>query len=57
MKWKKEEISVLQPSIMQIKCADCGCLPAECIESKSATQCPNCTWDEGCCWKTINKKK
>jgi len=43
-------------TMFQIKCADCGCLPAECIESKSATQCPNCTWDECCCWKTINKK-
>ena len=43
-------------TMFQIKCADCDCLPAECIESKSATECPNCTWDECCCWKTINKK-
>lgn len=40
---------------MVIKCADCGCLPAECRECKSATKCPNCTWDECCCWETIQK--
>ncbi len=26
---------------MQIKCADCGCLPSECIISKSGKDCPN----------------
>ena len=42
--------------MFQIKCADCGCLPVECKESKSPKECPNCTWDECCCWATNNKK-
>lgn len=39
---------------MEIKCADCGCSPLECKISKSPKDCPNCTWNECCCWKTIN---
>lgn len=42
--------------MFEIKCADCGCLPAECKESKSPTACPNCSWDECCCWKSIHEK-
>ncbi len=38
----------------QIKCADCGCLPEECKNSSSEKVCPNCSWDECCCWITIN---
>ncbi len=30
--------------IMQIKCADCGCLPQECIDIKSPRECPACIW-------------
>ncbi len=41
---------------MSIKCADCGCLPVECKQSKSLKECPNCTWDECCCWLSIDKK-
>jgi len=60
-KWKKGNESVFGlrskvNHILVIKCADCGCLPAECRESKSATECPNCTSDECCCWETITKK-
>ena len=35
----------------QVKCADCGCLPEECKNSSSAKACPNCSWDECCCWQ------
>ncbi|TAK27161.1 MAG: hypothetical protein EPO37_00980 [Nitrosarchaeum sp.] len=35
-------------------CVDDGCLPLECKNSKSPKDCPNCTWDECCCWKTIH---
>jgi len=42
--------------MLVIKCADCGCLPAECKESKSPKECPNCTSDECCCWATIVNK-
>ncbi len=42
--------------MFQIKCTDCGCLPAECKDSKSATECPNCSWDECCCWPAIHNK-
>jgi len=38
-----------------IKCADCGCAPQECKESTSPKHCPNCTWDECCCWGVIIK--
>ena len=38
---------------MQIECADCGCIPEECKESKSPTECPNCTCEECCCWVEI----
>ena len=41
--------------MFQIKCADCGCLPSECKSSKSAKECPNCSWDECCCWEAIQK--
>jgi rubrerythrin len=39
-----------------IKCADCGCLPLECKDSKSPKECPNCTWDECCCWDAIKNR-
>ena len=57
-KWKKGNESVLdlQSKVNQmliIKCADCGCLPAECKESKSPKECPNCKLDECCCWAAI----
>ena len=39
---------------MQVRCANCGCLPAECEGSGSAYECPNCTWDQCCCWSAIN---
>jgi len=38
---------------MQSRCADCGCLPEECNDTKSSTKCPNCTSDECCCWTSI----
>ncbi len=56
-KWKKGEITVVltkERSVMQIKCADCGCLPVECKESKSSKECPNCNSEECCCWVAIN---
>ncbi len=31
---------------MQIRCADCGCLPEECNSSKSKLECLNCINDE-----------
>ena len=42
--------------MFQVKCADCGCLPDECKHSPSAKECPNCSWDECCCWVTIVNK-
>jgi hypothetical protein len=42
--------------MLHVKCADCGCLPEECKESNSSKECPNCTWDECCCWQTITNK-
>ena len=36
-----------------IKCADCGCTPEECKQSPSPKDCPNCNWDECCCWEAI----
>ena len=43
---------------MQIKCADCECLPQECKTSKSPRECPYCNLkfeEEGCCcWASIN---
>lgn len=39
---------IIRVCLMQIKCADCGCLPSECKASPSPSQCPNCTWQE--CW-------
>ncbi len=41
---------------MKIKCADCNCLPDECKNSQSEKLCPNCTYDECCCWEAINSK-
>jgi len=41
--------------MFQIKCADCECLPSECKVSKSAKACPNCTWEECCCYNPIEK--
>ena len=40
--------------MFQVKCADCGCLPAECKESPSLLECPNCTQDRCCCWNDIH---
>jgi len=59
-KWKKGEISTSltkERSVMQIKCADCSCLPGECKESTSPKGCPNCKLDECCCWATIKNRK
>ena len=39
--------------MFQIKCADCNCLPSECKVSKSGKACPNCTWEECCCYVAI----
>ena len=39
--------------MFQVKCADCDCLPEECKTSPSAKECPNCSWNECCCWETI----
>jgi len=57
-KWKKGSESIINlrntiNNMVLIKCADCGCLPAECKVSKSPKECPNCTWDECCCWQAI----
>ena len=52
---KKQQHDLLE-IISEIKCADCDCFPAECKESKSAKECPNCTWEECCCWSTIQKR-
>ncbi|MEM2141285.1 hypothetical protein [Nitrososphaera sp.] len=38
------------------KCADCNCTPQECLESSSASKCPNCTLDVCCCWQAIHYK-
>ena len=35
--------------IMQIKCANCGCLPQECIDIKSPRECSWKHKKEGCC--------
>ena len=59
-KWKKGNKSILsigkteEKQMFQIKCADCGCLPLECKESQSSKECPNCTWEECCCWSAIH---
>jgi len=43
--------------MIQIKCADCGCLPEECKSSRSPNECPHCSrkFEEGCCccWSSI----
>ena len=45
---------------MQIKCADCGCLPKECKSSISSSGCPHCSRkqeEEGCCcWGLVIPK-
>jgi hypothetical protein len=33
---------------MQIRCADCSCLPSKCKASRSARESPNCRWKECC---------
>ena len=35
---------------LKIRCADCNCLPSECMTSLTPKGCPNCTWEECCCW-------
>ncbi|MDX1596939.1 MAG: hypothetical protein R3327_08390 [Nitrosopumilaceae archaeon] len=37
-----------------MKCADCNCTPQECKQSLTPKDCPNCTWNECCCWNAIN---
>ena len=59
-KWKKGSESIINlrstiNNMVLIKCADCGCLPAECKTSKSSKKCPNCTLEECCCWESIVK--
>ena len=54
-KWKKGSESIINlrstiNNMVLIKCADCGCLPAECKTSESSKECPNCTSKECCCW-------
>ena len=39
---------------MQIRCADCGCLPEECRLAESLENCPNCRCKECCCWTEIH---
>ena len=59
-KWKKDyeptTIKSDDRAMFQVKCADCGCFPKECKISPSAKECPNCSWDECCCWATIVNK-
>jgi len=58
-KWKKDELITTKSDdkvMFQVKCADCGCPPEECKNSQSANDCPNCSWDECCCWATIVNK-
>ena len=59
-KWKKDyepsTINIDNKTMFQVKCADCGCLPEECKISPSAKECPNCSWDECCCWETITSR-
>ena len=59
-KWKKgyepSTVKSDEKIMFQVKCADCGCLPEECKNSPSAKECPNCSWDECCCWATIVNK-
>ncbi len=57
-KWKKGSESIINlrntiNNMVLIKCADCGCLPAECKTSKSPKECPNCSMEECCCWQAI----
>jgi len=56
-KWEKDyEPTTIKSNdkvMFQVKCADCGCFPKECKISPSAKECPNCSWDECCCWATI----
>ena len=52
-KWKKGNESVfgLRSKVNQllvIKCADCGCLPAECKVCKFLIECLNFIWNECC---------
>ncbi len=39
-----------------MKCADCRCLPEDCVFSISARVCTNCSLEECCCWYAINKR-
>ena len=38
-----------------IKCADCGCYPRNCEDSKSPQECPNCLWEKCCCWTSLHE--
>ena len=38
--------------MIRLKCSDCSCLPAECRNSRSRKDCPNCSLKE-CCWVCI----
>ena len=40
-----------------ITCTNCGCLPAECEESESPRNCPNCSLEECCCWNEFHSEK
>jgi hypothetical protein len=35
---------------MQIRCANCDCFPEDCKNSRSSTECLNCSLEECCCW-------
>ena len=57
-KWKKGSESIINlrnmiNNMVLIKCADCGCLPEECKNSKSPKECPNCSREECCCYNAI----
>jgi hypothetical protein len=38
----------------QIKCADCDCLPSDCMNSPNRKECGNCKLEECCCWEEIH---
>ena len=43
--------------MFQVKCADCGCLPEECKNSRSQNKCPICNMEACCCWATIKNSE
>jgi hypothetical protein len=39
-----------------VKCSDCECYPEECKNSNSPQTCPNCLWNECCCWTFLHER-